>query len=110
MITLEQIAKKLNLTDLTKKNSNTNINSVYTSDLLSDILANAPEKSLIITVQAHINTVAVAWTKKSPAIIICNNISIPEEIKTACIEYDIELFSTPLCQYETSGLIYQMLN
>ena len=110
MIKLEQIVKKLNLIVLTNTNSDKNISSVYSSDLLSDILANAPEKSLIITVQAHINTVAVALSKKSPAIILCNNISASEEIKTACIEHDIALFSTELCQYEASGLIYQMLN
>ena len=78
MANLEQIVKKLNLKNLTNINSEENISSVYSSDLLSDILANAPEKSLIITVQAHINTVAVAWTKKSPAIILCNNISASE--------------------------------
>ncbi|MBN2875543.1 MAG: iron-sulfur binding hydrogenase, partial [Spirochaetales bacterium] len=32
----------------------------YSSDLLSDVMANAVEGSVLITIQAHLNTIAVA--------------------------------------------------
>ena len=38
------------------------IQNGYTSDLLSDVMGNAPEDSVLITIQAHKNTIAVAFT------------------------------------------------
>jgi hypothetical protein len=45
----------------------------YTSDLLSDVMANAVNGSLLITIQAHKNTIAVCKLLDMKAVIICNN-------------------------------------
>lgn len=87
-----------------------NIEDFYTSDLLSDILANAPEKSLIITIQAHKNTLAIATLKKSPAIIICNNREITEDFLSIAKENNIQIFSAHKNQFEISGEIYALKN
>ena len=88
----------------------TDIKSIYTGDLLSDIMGNAPAEALLITIQAHKNTVAVATLKDSPAIIICNNRTIPDEMKVIAEEENIMLFTTDKNQYEISGLIYALLH
>ncbi len=36
------------------------ISDAYTGDLLSDVMGNAPSDSVLMTIQAHKNTVAVA--------------------------------------------------
>ena len=45
----------------------------YTSDLLSDVMAHAREGAVLITIQAHKNTVAVASLSGILAIVFCNN-------------------------------------
>ncbi len=85
------------------------IKAAYTSDLLSDVMGNAEEESVIITIQAHKNTIAVATLKDSPAIIVCNNRPIPDDMIEAAKEEGIAVFLTDKNQFEISGLIYNAI-
>jgi len=82
----------------------------YTSDLLSDVMAHAEEGSVLITIQAHNNTIAVASHVDAPAVIICNSRPIPDEMRAAATEHEVVLCRTPLNQYEVSGRLYARLN
>lgn len=83
---------------------------VYTSDLLSDAMANAVYDGILVTIQAHKNTVAVGTLKDLAAIVICNSRPIPDDmIETARAER-IALFVTDDSQYIVSGKLYQKLN
>lgn len=50
----------------------------YAGDLLSDVLANSKKDDIWVTMQTHLNIVAVAIAKAISAIIIVNN-RIPDE-------------------------------
>lgn len=78
----------------------------YTSDLLSDVMGNAPERSVLITIQAHKNTVAVATLVGILAIIICNGREIPQDMISAAQEERIAIFHTPENQFTISGRLY----
>lgn len=84
--------------------------TVHTSDLLSDVLANAPQGALLVTVQAHLNTAAVAVQKNMPAVVVCSNRPLPEDFVQSCRREHIGLFVTPLTQYEFSGRLFCLLN
>ena len=90
--------------------TDTDIQSVYTSDLLSDVLGNAPDNCILITIQAHRNTVAVATTKDSPAIIVCNDRPIPADMISAAEQEHIAVFLTDKNQYTISGMLYKKLD
>ncbi len=81
----------------------------YTSDLLSDVLAHAKEDSVLMTIQAHKNSVAVASIVGVEAIILCNNRPIPDDMVEAAEEAEIALFVTEMTQYETSLFIGKLL-
>ncbi len=85
------------------------ITGAYTSDLLSDVMAHADEGDVLITIQAHNNTVAVASHVDAPAIIICNSRPIPESMTEAAQEHGIVLCRTELNQFQVSGIIYSAL-
>lgn len=110
---ISEIAKKLQLkiisTPPIDSVLNTDITTAYTGDLLSDIMGNAPDECIFITIQAHKNTVAVATLKDCPAIIICNNRSIPEEMKVAAANESILLYVTAENQFKISGKLYNLL-
>jgi len=85
------------------------ITCVYTSDLLSDVLGNAPDGAVLVTIQAHRNTVAVASTKDCPAIIVCNDRPIPPDMLEAAAAEKIAVFLTGENQYTVSGKLYTIL-
>ncbi|TXT50763.1 MAG: hypothetical protein FD137_218 [Spirochaetes bacterium] len=82
------------------------ISGGYTSDLLSDVMAHAKTGDALVTIQAHKNTVAVASLVGAPAIFICNNRPIPEDMIEAAAAEDIALLKTALSQFEASGRLW----
>ena len=83
---------------------------VYTSDLLSDAMANAVDNGILVTIQAHKNTVAVGTLKDLAAIVICNNRPVPDDMIEAARAEGIALFLTTESQYTVSGKLYGALN
>jgi predicted transcriptional regulator len=86
------------------------IEGAYTSDLLSDAIAHAPENGILITIQAHKNTVAVATLKDLAAIVICNDRPVPDDMIEAARAESIAIFLTSDDQYTVSGKLYKKLN
>jgi hypothetical protein len=84
--------------------------SGYTSDLLSDVMANGTGKTLLITIQAHKNAVAVCSMAEIPAVVICNDRPIPDEMLEAAREQEIGVFVTGKDQFTVSGELYTFLS
>lgn len=106
---VKEVAEKLRLRVVQATGEESEIGTGYTSDLLSDVMANAQEGAALITIQAHKNTVAVASLAGCPAIIICNNRPIPEEMVDAARQEEIAIYSTEKNQYRVSGELYALL-
>jgi len=82
----------------------------YTSDLLSDVMAHALEGSVLITIQAHKNTVAVCSLAGVVAILICSNRPAAEDMLAAAAKEGIAVFRTRANQFQTSVLIAQHIH
>ena len=104
-----ELAALLEATCIQKLYQDREIQSGYTSDLLSDVMANARESLVLITIQAHKNTVAVATLTDIGAIVICNSRPVPEEMIDAAREEGIALFTTARNQFVTSGVLFDAL-
>ncbi len=81
----------------------------YTSDLLSDVMANAPEGSVLVTIQAHKNTVAVATLSGVRAIVLCNNREAPQDMLEAARQEGIAVFVTEKNQFTISAALHHAL-
>lgn len=68
---LAALSETLDLENLTPNVSleGREIHSAYASDLLSDVLAHAPHGGVLITVQIHLNVIAVALHAELAAVI-----------------------------------------
>ena len=87
------------------------LSGAYTSDLLSDVMANAKEGGALITIQAHKNTVAVATLVNVTLIILCNNRPVQDnEMLEAAKDEGIAIIRTKENQFTVSGKLYQALN
>ena len=99
---LSYISKTLEYKVLQEPEHETTASQAYTSDLLSDVMGNAPEDSVLITVQGHKNTVAVASLAGMKAIILCNNRSAPDEMLDAAAQEGIAVYGTRDSQFTAS--------
>lgn len=106
---ISQLSEKLNYQLIQPGDPAADIMDGYTSDLLSDVMANAKEGSVLITIQAHKNTVAVASLIGAPAILICNSRSIPDDFISSAKNEQIAVLSTTDNQFNASHKIYQLL-
>lgn len=108
-MTIKQMQDELKLEVIQNDFDDVEITQVYTSDLLSDIMGNAPDESILVTIQAHKNTVAVATLKESKAIIICNSRPIPDDMTETAKAEKIAIFRTSSSQFEISGKLYKLI-
>ena len=109
-MTIREAAATLNAEIMHDQFDDALLNGVYTSDLLSDVMANAKDGGALITIQAHKNTVAVATLVNITAIIICNSRPIPGDMLETAKEEGIAILRTPENQYTVSGKLYRLLN
>ena len=107
---LQQIIDRLNLKVLTEPSDFTLIQPEggYTSDLLSCVMAGAKSKYLWITLQAHLNIVAVAALLEVAAIIITENAQPDPATIAKANEQGIILLSTSKTTYQIDGKLWEM--
>lgn len=81
----------------------------YISDLLSDVMANAREGEIWITLQTHPNIVAVASLKNLAGIIITNKRTPEEETLKKAEDEHITVAVSQSSTFEVGGILYKML-
>lgn len=106
---VSDLIQQLNLTVYGGSHSDTTITGGYTSDLLSDVMGNAGEGNVWITLQTHKNVMAVASLKDIAAVVIVKGLK-PEEgtIEQSNLE-GIPLLGTSMETFEVTGKIYELL-
>jgi hypothetical protein len=89
--------------------SDRDISSGYSSDLLSDVMANAKAEGVLVTVQAHKNAVAVASLVGLAAIVVCNSRPLPADMLESARAEGVAIFRTPATAFEVSGRLWAAL-
>lgn len=108
---LKQIAETLALEDLTPElpmDGAAAVDKAHASDLLSDVLANAPAGGLLITIQVHMNVVAVAVHAGLKAVIFAFGMKPPEDVRAKAVAEKISLFTTPETTFTVAGKLYAL--
>jgi len=107
---ISDLVRILNLKVISGQNGLSNeITGGYVSDLLSDVIGNATEGQVWITLQTHQNVVAVASLKDLAAVIIVKG-SLPETdtIEKSNVE-NIPVLSTGMDTFNISGRLFEIL-
>ena len=106
-MTVKELAVALGLEILTGDiNLERQAGSGYTSDLLSDVIANIGDDAVWITIQRHINILGVAKLKDVSAIIIPRNLGLEEAFLAKAKEEGIAVLRGAQSAFELSALIY----
>ena len=106
---LGQIAHAIGLENLTVElplDAAGTVEKAHASDLLSDVLANAPAGGLLITIQVHMNVVAVAVHAGLAAVIFASGMKPPEDVRRKAVEEKVRLFTTRESTFDVAGKLY----
>jgi hypothetical protein len=108
-MTLAELVEKL---DLDVKTGSQRLDAVvtggYASDLLSDVMGNAREGDLWVTLQIHQNIVAVAVMKSLCGIILVNARGPDEETVQKATAEQIPIMVSRMPAFELVGQLYQL--
>ncbi len=77
-------------------------------DLLSEVMAMAKSNSVWVTVQSHVNIVAVAAISGIKAIVLCNDHKYSEETIAKAEQEGLCLLRTSKSPFEVVGELYLM--
>jgi hypothetical protein len=80
----------------------------FVGDILSHALGRAPGGAVWITVQVHLNVVAVAVVRGFPAIILAEGRRPEEEMVERAKTEGIALLTSPLTGYELAGRCWEL--
>ncbi|MBR1920568.1 MAG: hypothetical protein IJ829_01035 [Kiritimatiellae bacterium] len=78
------------------------IGAAYTSDLLSDVMGHCGDESVLVTIQNHLNAIAVCTLAGIEAIVLCHNRRAPDDMKEAAAREGVGIVETGLSQFEAS--------
>ncbi len=108
---VREIVEKLQLQVLVGQDQlETEVTGGYTSDLLSDVMANAQAGNLWITLQTHQNIIAVAKLKDLAGIIIVNNRQPDEDTLQKAKEENIPLLGAGETAFWITGKLFGLIS
>ena len=107
MISLKDIVQQLDLKIVTG-DIDRQVSAGYSSDLLSDVIANAQKDNIWITLQTHINIVAVANLQELAGIILVNGRQPEEATLKKAEQENIPIMLTELSTFEIVGKLYEL--
>lgn len=106
---LEEITNKIEFTKVTAYfGKERAVSGAYTSDLLSDVMANCKKDNVWITLQTHLNIIAVASLKELAAIIIVLDKEIDKDTLEKAEAENITILKTPMNAFQVSGKLYEL--
>lgn len=100
-MTLPELTAKINGTVVVDK-PDAVLNAAYTSDLLSDVMGHCGDESVLITIQNHLNTIAVCTLAGIEAIVVCHGRPVPDDMAEAARREDVAIVTTAMSQFEAS--------
>ena len=108
-MTVQQLVEALNLKVFSgSKGLNKTFKGGYVSDLLSDVMGNAQENQVWITLQTHKNVMAIASLKDMAAVILVKGLHPDADTIAQSEEEGIPILGTSEQTFELSGKLYNL--
>lgn len=106
-MTIRELAERVGGTIVVDK-ADAEISRAYTSDLLSDVMGHCSDESVLITIQNHLNTIAVCTLAGVEAIVICHDRPVPDDMKAAAEREEIAIVTTKMSQFAASVAVAEL--
>lgn len=104
---VSELAKEIGAKYLNDADSEKVISSGFVCDLLSWAMAKGQGGMAWITVQSHINVIAVAALHDISCVVLPENIEMEQSVIDKAKEEGINILSSGLSAYEICGILYK---
>ncbi len=106
---LSEICRELDLRPLTPEiTEDPQVDRGHASDLLSDVLANAPERGLLVTLQVHLNVIAVALHANLAGVVFSSGMVPEEAVRQKAVAERLPLFASRQTTFDVAGRLYAL--
>jgi len=106
---LRHIVEALSLTvEAGRGNLDAEVTGGYAADLLSCAMAGAHQGYVWVTLQGHLNVVAIASLTELAGVIVAENKPVAPEALARAEEEGIPVLSTPLTTFAVVGQLWEM--
>jgi len=106
-MTTQDVIEKLDLKPLSQFESR-EVDGVFVSDMISDVMAGAKSGNLWLTVQTHKSIIPAANLVDVSAIIITSGKDVPQETIDLASKFNIAILSTDLTTFGVVGKLYEI--
>jgi predicted transcriptional regulator len=106
-MTIIELAKKVGLRSLSRFHDR-QVDGVFVSDMVSDVMAGAKSGNLWLTVQTHKSIVPAANLVDVSAVIITSGKDVPQETVELASKFNIAILSSPMPTFELVGKLFQL--
>jgi predicted transcriptional regulator len=106
-VNVKELAQKFNLQVAAGQNKlDRRIRGGYCGDLLSDVMANAPDGCIWLTVQTHQNIVSVAVLHEMAAIVLTGGHEPDQETIDKAEQEGVPILMWPNSAFDLAGQVY----
>ena len=105
---VKDLVKKLKLEVVAEGDIDKEVSGGYSSDLLSDVMAQTHEGTVWLTIQTHENIIAVATLNELAAVIITNGKRPTEGTISKATEQGVNILTAKENSYVIAGQLYKM--
>lgn len=106
-MTTQDLIEKIGLKPLSKF-EHRDLDGVFVSDMLSDVMAGAKSGNLWLTIQTHKSIVPAANLVDVSAVVITGGKEVPKDTVDLASKYNIAVLSSELPTFELVGKLYQL--
>ena len=103
---LSELVQCIDATMLVEGNEDAEILCGYTCDLLSWVMAHGAPGMAWVTVQTHLNVIAVAVLSEMACVILPENIDMEQESLNKARSEGMAVLKSPLTAYEICGRLF----
>lgn len=108
---VEDLITKCNLTVFSgKAGTDKLVSGGYVSDLLSDVMGNAKEGQIWVTLQTHKNITAIASLKDLAAIVLVKGLAPDADTQAQSEAEGIPILGTQEESFDICGKLYNLIN
>lgn len=101
-MTAKEFVESADLSVICMPDPEKTVSSAYVGDLLSWVMGRAEPDNVWITIMSNKNIVAVASLVGVGCILLCEGVTLDDEVRALASEKDVNVFSTELSAYDTA--------
>jgi hypothetical protein len=110
-VNLHEIAQRLGMECLTPEcpgDPGREVAGGFASDLLSDVLAHAPQGGVLVTVQVHLNVIAVSVHAELAGVIFAGGRRPDSTVTARAVQEGIALYASAEPAFDVVGQLYAL--